>query len=83
MQPAARTPAFAAHQPLREEAPARGAPAVPSPRRVVRTLARSLYRELVAGGFDDRQVIGLATELLGEVTARLGGPRGARVEDRA
>ena len=38
--------------------------------RAVRILARSLYRELHAQGFDPKDVVQLATELLGEVTQK-------------
>ena len=36
--------------------------------RSVRILAKSIYRELKTQGYDDRQIVGLATELLSEVT---------------
>jgi hypothetical protein len=36
--------------------------------RAVRILARSLARDLAAQGFDLRDVLALATELIGEVT---------------
>lgn len=39
-------------------------------KRAVRILAKSLYRDLTAQGFDDKQVVALATELLGEVTQK-------------
>jgi len=38
--------------------------------RAVRILVRSLYRELVAQGFDDKQIVEVAIELLGKVTDR-------------
>lgn len=34
-----------------------------------RILAKSIYRELHSQGYDDRQIVALATELLAEVTA--------------
>ena len=37
-------------------------------KRAVRIVARSLYRELQAQGFNDKEVVSVATELLGEVT---------------
>lgn len=37
-------------------------------KRAIRIVARSLYRELLAQGFDDKEVVSVATELLGEVT---------------
>jgi hypothetical protein len=36
--------------------------------RPVRILARSIFRELKSQGYDDKQILGLATELLSEVT---------------
>lgn len=36
-----------------------------------RTVARALYRGLVSEGLDDRQVLAVAAELIGAVTARL------------
>jgi len=36
--------------------------------RSVRILAKSIYRELKTQGYDDRQIVSLATELLSEVT---------------
>jgi hypothetical protein len=41
--------------------------------RAVRILARSLYRDLVAQGFDDKQILGVAIELVGHVTEELAG----------
>ena len=41
----------------------------------VRILARSLYRDLVSEGFDHGQVISLAAELIGAVTAQLANAR--------
>ena len=39
--------------------------------RAVRILAKSIYKDLQAQGFDDKQVVALATELISEVTSRL------------
>jgi len=39
--------------------------------RRVTILVRSLYRELVAQGFDDRQILAVAIELVGKVTDRV------------
>ena len=36
--------------------------------RSVRILAKSIFRELKSQGYDDKQVVALATELLSEVT---------------
>ncbi len=37
--------------------------------RAVPILARSLYRELLAGGFGEREVLAFASELLGMVAS--------------
>ena len=39
--------------------------------KAVRILAKSIYRELTAQGYDDKQIVALATELISEVTARI------------
>ncbi len=39
--------------------------------RAVRILVRSLYRELTAQGFDDKQILAVAIELVGKVTDKL------------
>jgi hypothetical protein len=36
--------------------------------RSVRILAKSIFRELQQQGYDDKQIVALATELLSEVT---------------
>jgi hypothetical protein len=41
--------------------------------RAMRILARSLYRELRAQGYSPPQIVGLATELVGEVAAAMAG----------
>ena len=41
--------------------------------KAVRILAKSIFRELTAQGFDKLQVVALATELLGEVTSNFAG----------
>jgi hypothetical protein len=40
--------------------------------RAARILAKSIYRELHAQGYDDKQIVALATELIAEVTASIG-----------
>ncbi len=40
--------------------------------RALRILARSLCKDLAARGFDERDVLGLAGELIEEVTVRVG-----------
>jgi hypothetical protein len=37
----------------------------------VRILAKSIYRDLEAQGFDEKQIVALATELISEVTTRI------------
>ena len=39
--------------------------------RSVRILAKSLFRELKSQGYDEKQIVALATELISEVTDRL------------
>ena len=39
--------------------------------RAVKILAKSIYRDLLGQGFDDKQIVGLATELISEVTASI------------
>ena len=45
--------------------------------RAVKILAKSIYRDLEAQGFDEKQIVALATELISEVTAKM-----ARVSDK-
>lgn len=44
----------------------------------VRILAKSLFRDLTAQGFDERQIVALATELISEVTTRMASESSAR-----
>ena len=39
--------------------------------RAVKILAKSIYRDLEAQGFDEKQIVALATELISEVTNRM------------
>jgi hypothetical protein len=39
--------------------------------RAVKILAKSIYRDLEAQGFDERQIVALATELISEVTNKI------------
>lgn len=39
--------------------------------RSVRILAKSIFRELQQQGYDDKQIVALATELLSEVTDKV------------
>jgi hypothetical protein len=45
--------------------------------RAVKILAKSIYRDLEAQGFDEKQIVALATELISEVTTKM-----ARVGDK-
>jgi len=44
----------------------------------VRILAKSLFRDLTAQGYDERQIVSLATELISEVTTRMASESRAR-----
>ena len=39
--------------------------------RAVKILAKSIYRDLEAQGFDEKQIVALATELISEVTMKI------------
>jgi hypothetical protein len=39
--------------------------------KAVRILAKSIYRDLQSQGFDHKQIVALATELISEVTSSL------------
>jgi len=39
--------------------------------RAVQILVRSLYRELIERGYDDKQILAVAIELIGKVTDRV------------
>jgi hypothetical protein len=39
--------------------------------RAVKILAKSIYRDLEAQGFDEKQIVALATELISEVTTKI------------
>lgn len=41
--------------------------------RSVRILAKSIVRELTAQGYNEKQIVSLATELLAEVTSKMSG----------
>jgi hypothetical protein len=45
--------------------------------RAVKILAKSIYRDLEAQGFDEKQIVALATELISEVTSKI-----ARTNDK-
>ena len=46
--------------------------------RAVKILAKSIYRDLEAQGFDEKQIVALATELISEVTTKIA--RGSSTE---
>ena len=39
--------------------------------RAVKILAKSIYRDLEAQGFDERQIVALATAMISEVTTKI------------
>jgi hypothetical protein len=41
--------------------------------KAVKILSKSIYKDLKAQGFDHKQIVALATELISQVTAELGG----------
>lgn len=49
--------------------------------RAVKILAKSIYRDLQEQGFDEKQIVALATELISEVTTKMsrGGEKAAQV----
>ena len=47
--------------------------------KAVRILAKSLYRDLTAQGFDEKQIVSLATELISEVTTHMANDSAARL----
>ena len=53
-----------------EKTQASSEPLIPR-NRSVRILAKSLFRELKSQGYDEKQIVSLATELISEVTDRL------------
>jgi hypothetical protein len=46
------------------------APLIPK-NRAIRILAKSIFRELQTQGYDEKQIVSLATELLSEVTQKM------------
>jgi hypothetical protein len=48
----------------------------------VRILAKSIYRDLEAQGFDEKQIVALATELISEVTDRISHREPAQIAAR-
>jgi hypothetical protein len=46
-------------------------PSMAQRNRAVRILAKSIFRELTSQGYDERQIVSLATELISEVTDKM------------
>ena len=46
--------------------------------KAVKILARSLYKQLTSEGYDDKQIVALATELISEVTTSMASEHVAR-----
>lgn len=46
-------------------------PSMAQRNRAVRILAKSIFRELTSQGYDERQIVSLATELISEVTTKM------------
>ncbi len=46
--------------------------------RAVRILAKSIYRQLTEQGYDEKQIVSLATELIGAVTKDMQGTQELR-----
>lgn len=46
--------------------------------RAVKILAKSIYRDLEAQGFDEKQIVSLATELISEVTTKMSSSKQAQ-----
>jgi hypothetical protein len=56
---------------MNEPTPKRNPEGTAAQRKAVRILAKSLFRELTSQGYDERQIVSLATELISEVTAKM------------
>ncbi len=48
--------------------------------KAVRILAKSIYRELSAQGYNEKQIVSLATELISEVTTSIASKSAAAPE---
>ena len=51
--------------------------------RAVKILAKSIYRDLEAQGFDEKQIVSLATELISEVTTKMSSSKQAQQQQVA
>jgi hypothetical protein len=56
---------------LQTYAPMSPAAATAERQKAVRILAKSIYRQLTSQGYDERQIVALATELISEVTTHM------------
>jgi hypothetical protein len=50
--------------------------------RAVKILAKSIYRDLEAQGFDEKQIVSLATELISEVTTKIARTNGEQKQSQ-
>lgn len=50
------------------------APTTTDPQRATRILAKSLVKEMKSQGYTEKEIVALATELLGEVATRISSP---------
>lgn len=50
--------------------------------RAVKILAKSIYRDLEAQGFDEKQIVALATELISEVTTKIARTNGEQKQSQ-
>ncbi len=55
---------------------------LPDRRRSIRIIARSMFREMTASGYQTRDVVGVATALIDEVASHLASHRAARPAPR-
>jgi hypothetical protein len=51
--------------------------------RAVKILAKSIYRDLEAQGFDEKQIVALATELISEVTNKISRASSASIKQQS
>lgn len=56
---------------LKTAAPMSPAAATAERQKAVRILAKSIYRQMTSQGYDEKQIVALATELISEVTTHM------------
>ena len=56
-------------------------PSMAQRNRAVRILAKSIFRELTSQGYNERQIVSLATELISEVTTKMSTADAAGAQD--